>query len=361
MRSRKDIAYINGRFLTRPLTGVERTAYELVLALDKLLADQPGTTYQYILIYSGMLCNPIALKRIQLVKKGVFTGNLWEQLELPFYTGGSLLISMCTISSLFKRKQLLTVHDASFMAQPQFFPSAVRNWYKLAIPFLGRRIRKLITVSAFSKAELIKYFGFKEEHVVVIYNAADHLLRFNEPSDHFRKKINALKPYVLAVSSMSANKNFRGLSKEVEQINFKGHRMLIAGGIIPTLKQVSLPGGVNYLGYVSNEELRYLYANASLFVFPSFYEGFGIPPLEAMIAGSPVLASNTSSMPEVLNDACEYFDPYNEGDLAAKIQLLLDDEDRLRSLTMRGQRQAALYSWQHSAKKLHLLIEKYAD
>ncbi len=354
--------FLNGRFLTKPLTGVQRTAFEMVEALDDLLEQNiiAREDQSFILIYSGTIVNPIRLKHISLLKKGVMEGNLWEQLELPLYTVGSLLISMCTISTLFKRKQMVIIHDASFLVNPQFFSTGFRSWYKLAIPALGKIARHIITVSTFSKKELIRHAGIKEEKISVVYNAADHLLRFGEPNIEFKRKIDALKPYCLAVSSLGSNKNFKGLSDAVKKADLSTYNMLIAGGAISVLKETAAhDNAVTYLGYVSNEELKYLYSQAALFIFPSFYEGFGIPPLEAMISGCPVLASNTSAMPEVLESACVYFDPYLPGDLAIKMQQLLRDSNKLEELKEKGFLQAAKYSWKSSALNFYKIMNTY--
>jgi glycosyltransferase involved in cell wall biosynthesis len=136
--------------------------------------------------------------------------------------------------------------------------------------------------------------------------------------------------------------------------------MLIAGGVMPTLQQVRPDPAINYLGYVSNEELKFLYKNASLFIFPSFYEGFGIPPLEAMHCGCPVLSSNTSSLPEVLGDACAYCDPADTDDIAAKIDQLINNEQALHDLKIKGYGQAAKYSWENSARRLYTILDGFA-
>lgn len=357
------IIYLNGRFLTQTITGVQRTAYELVIALDELieLGIIDKNKYLLILIYSGTLTNPISLKHIKIIKKGVLKGNLWEQLELPFYTADGLLLSMCTVSTLFKIKQIVIIHDASPAVNPSYFPFAIRVWYKLAFKVLGTISRQIITVSNFSKSELVKCCGFNPHKVAVVYNAANHILKYKEPNEAFKQKIEALKPYCLAVSSLGANKNFKSLSRAVNSINFKNYKMLIAGGVMPTLQNAILDTSVNYLGYVSNEELKYLYAHASLFIFPSFYEGFGIPPLEAMISGCPVLASHTSALPEVLGDACKYCDPANYQSIASQITLLINNADGLVHLKAKGYQQAAKYNWHTSALQVFEIIKGFLD
>jgi glycosyltransferase involved in cell wall biosynthesis len=357
----KKTVFLNGRFLTRPLTGVQRTAFEMVCAIDRLIEKKQVEVddVSLVLIYSGEIINPIELKHIKLLQRGKFTGNVWEQLELPLYTWGSLLISMCSISTLFKAKQILIVHDASFLVNKSFFSFAFRTWYKFAIPFISFICRQIVTVSYFSRSELIKHGGINPKKLTVIYNSADHILRFGEPSETFTQKINALKPYCLTVSSLGANKNFPGLSKAIAKIDFSNYHMLIAGGEIGTLKYAPPGSEVNYLGYVSNDELKYLYTNASLFIFPSFYEGFGIPPLEAMICQCPVIASNTSSIPEVLADACDYFDPSDSEGMAQAIATLINDKARLNELKIKGYQRALNYDWEKSGLQLYKLIQKF--
>lgn len=352
--------YLNGRFLTQKITGVQRTAFELVMALDILL-DQDiidKNQYKFHLIYSGEIINPVELKHIKLIKRGLLKGNLWEQFELPFYTLNSLLVSMCTVSTLFKRKQIVIIHDASTLVNPAFFPFLLRLWYGIAIPALGKIAKRIITVSNFSKNELVKYAGIKSEKIAVIYNAPEHILRNEEPDELFKNKILSLKPYCLAVSSLGANKNFKGLSDAIAKIDFKQCNMLIAGGSVSTLQHTAPDSAaITYLGYVSDPELKFLYSNASLFIFPSFYEGFGIPPLEAMISGCPVLSSNTSSLPEILGDACAYCDPANADNIASGINSLINNEAALSLLRKKGIKQASLYNWLKSANELFRVIQ----
>jgi glycosyltransferase involved in cell wall biosynthesis len=351
---------INGRFLTMPLSGIQRVAYELITALDDLLerGEVDAAKFRFVLLHPGKFINSITLKHIHIKKVGALSGNLWEQLELPFYSRNRLLISLCSISPLVKTRQIVMVHDASFFINKQFFSRAFRLWYCFAIPLIMRRALQILTVSGFSNSELIKYTGVASNKIAVIPNAADHIVRFGKPADAFAEKINSFKPYCLAVSNLGANKNFSGLTKAISLIDFTGYKMLIAGGESSTLQRLAPDDKATYLGYVSDEELKYLYTNASLFVFPSFYEGFGIPPLEAMILGCPVAASNTSAIPEILEEACCYFDPANAGDIAAKISELINDAEKLNELREKGYRQAAKYKWKNSALQLFNLIVK---
>ncbi|HEX8462077.1 MAG TPA: glycosyltransferase family 1 protein [Segetibacter sp.] len=358
----KKTIYLNGRFLTQQLSGVQRSAFEVIKALDNLIDENlTSDQYDFILLYSGELRGKPSFKHIKLQCKGLLKGNLWEQFELPVYTGKKLLISLCSISTLFKKNQLVLVHDASFFINKHFFSKAFGRWYRYAIPRLAKTARHIITVSNFSKSELLKYCDIKPEGITVIYNSAEHLLNVEEPGDEFKERIKKLKPYCLAVSNIAANKNFGGLSVAINKVNFSQYKMLIAGGQLSSLAYAPPSSTATYLGYVTDQELRYLYKNASLFIFPSFYEGFGIPPLEAMISGCPVIASNTSSLPEVLGDASAYFNPADTDDMAKEIELLLNDNERLETLRIKGFEQASRYSWKNSAQKLYDLIETYGE
>lgn len=359
--TKKTKVIINGRFLTSPQTGVQRTAYELVLALDELIGSGQIETRDrsFILIYSGTIVNPITLNHIQLIKRGVLKGNLWEQLELPLYAVGHLLLNMCSIAPITKRNQIVFVHDVSFAVNKQFFSKKFTLWYSKAIPLLGKMSKRIVTVSQFSKKELVNRVGIAEQKITVIYNAAEHLLRFGKPDAAFMEKIEALKPFCLAVSSLGANKNFHGLSVALKNTDLGGHQMVIAGGAVGALKNASPNKDAVYLGYVSDQELVYLYQQASLFIFPSFYEGFGIPPLEAMLMGCPVISSNTSSLPEVLGDACAYLDPYDGADMGQKISSLINDPAQLAVFKQKGLLRASNYSWHSSALQLYQLIEEY--
>jgi glycosyltransferase involved in cell wall biosynthesis len=355
--------YINGRFLTVALNGIRRTAYELVYALDELIerGGVDSNRYKFIILYSGEIKNQIVLKHIQIIRRGILKGNLWEQFELPIYSFGSLLVSMCTISTLFKRKQVIIVHDASVFVNPQYFSSAFRAWYKFAVPLLGKLARHIITVSEFSKNELVKYAGFDDAKITVIYNAGEHIKRFGEPDDTFIAKIEQFKPYCLAVSSLAVNKNFNGLGKALNKITDLHHHMLIAGSKLTVLQENGQEDNMIYLGYVSNEELQYLYRNASLFIFPSFYEGFGIPPLEAMALGCPVIASDTTAMPEILGNASAYFNPYDATDMSVKIDLLLKNNDELTKLKNAGYRQSQAFNWTDSALRMYNILTSYSE
>lgn len=355
--------FLNGRFLTQSITGVQRTAHELIKALDNLIDESfiDPDQYELILIAPKEDLQQLHLKHIRLIQKGFLKGNLWEQLELPIYTFNHLLVSMGYVSSLLKRKQIIVMHDAATFSHPLFFKLAFRTWYKFAISILNKIALHIITVSKYSKSELIKYTKIKGDKVSVIYNAPGHIELYKEPEDEFKEKIKKLQPFFLGVSSLHPHKNFEMLSEAIVKADLSGYKMLIAGGAhAKSFEKVTLHNSIVVLGYVTNEQLKYLYSNASLFIFPSLFEGFGIPPLEAMMLGCPVLSSTATALPEVLGDACEYFDPHNVNDLVAKIEALVKNKTRLDELRDSGYERAALYNWKTSAVSLFELIKKFA-
>lgn len=359
----KKKVFFNGRFLTQPITGVQRTAHEMVRALDHLIGEGiiDGKEFEFILIVPKGKILFLQLNHIRQLQKGFFSGNLWEQVELPLYTFGHLLISMGSISALLKKKQMVIVHDAATFSNPAYFKFIFRTWYQTAIRVLSKTALQIITVSRYSKEQLVKYTRIKENRISVISNAADHITGFGDADEEFKKKIDALQPFMLGVSSLHPHKNFEILSKAVVMADIAEYRMVIAGGAYPkSFDTIVLDESVIVLGYVTNEQLKYLYSKAALFIFPSLFEGFGIPPLEAMIMGCPVLSSNTTSLPEVLGDACEYFDPHDVQDLIGKIEMLVHNKNRLQELREKGYERAAGYSWEKSAVAMLALIKKFA-
>ncbi|MBE9584300.1 glycosyltransferase family 4 protein [Mucilaginibacter sp. JRF] len=357
----KRTIYLNGRFLTVPLNGIRRTAFELIKALDDLLDSGAIDKDKYTLeiLYSGEIANPVELKHIKLTKRGILKGNLWEQLELPLYTAGKMLINFCTIAPLLKSNQISVIHDASVLINPQYFSPAFSKWYNFAVPLINKRAKHVVTVSEFSKQELHKTLKPARRDMTVMYNAGEHILDYEKPSQEFIDKVEKHKPYCLSVGSLAFHKNFQGLSKALKIADITSHNVLIAGGKLATLETSEAKDNLVYLGYVTDAELKHLYANADLFIFPSLYEGFGIPPLEAMNLGCPVIASNAASMPEVIADAGAYFDPTNVNDMAAKIKGLLNNATRLQELKQAGYDRAAYFNWHKSAGILFNAVAKY--
>ena len=302
--------YINGRFLTQTITGVQRYALEITRALDSLISDEKNLQkHEYIVIAPKDVLYSIKLQNILVVQKGVLKGHLWEQLELPIYSHDGFLINFCNCAPLFKKNQTVTIHDAAVSAVPHAFSLAFRTWYKLMFMWLGKSLKQIFTVSEFSKKELHKYYGIPLNKIHVTYNGIDHIKIFKVDDGIIDREGLKDKKYILAVSSMNPSKNFAlilDVAKLMPDVEF-----IIAGGSNAKVFQsagLDVPQNAKFIGYVSDEELMALYLHASVFVYPSLYEGFGIPPLEAMMCGCPVVVSDIEIFHEVYGNSVEYCD-----------------------------------------------------
>ena len=302
--------YINGRFLTQRITGVQRYALEITKALDNLISkDTAFQKHEYIVIAPKNVLYKVKLKNMSFVQRGILKGHLWEQFELPVYSRDGFLMNFCNCAPLIKRNQTVTIHDAAVSAVPHAFSLAFRTWYKMMFMWLGRSLKQIFTVSEFSKKELHKYYGIPLNKIHVTYNGIDHIKNLEVDEGIIDREDLKEKKYVLAVSSMNPSKNF-SLVLDVARL-MPDVEFIIAGGSNEKVFKsagLDVPQNARLIGYVSDEELMALYRHASVFVYPSLYEGFGIPPLEAMMCGCPVVVSDIEVFHEVYGDSVEYCD-----------------------------------------------------
>lgn len=349
---------VNGRFLTRRMTGVDRFAIEVLTAIDNLIAAGDPCTRDLdieVLVPPGNAPTR-QFQAIPVKLAGRRQGTQWEQLELPrLVPKGSLLLNLCNTGPAFKREQVVVIHDAGTERMPTGFSRGFRWWYKVLMPLLGVRAKRILTVSKFSQAELSDVYHISPTKIAVLPEGAEHILRVPLEPDCLQRFQLGQRPYLLAVSSMAAHKNFQLVLDALDQIDEPPFDVAIAGGAnarIFGIAGAARSDRVRWLGYVSDSELRTLYSSAIGFVFPSLYEGFGIPPLEAMACGCPVLAARAASMPEVLGDAALYFDPRDAAGLAEAMLRIAADGDLRAELVARGQRRLVQYSWEMAARRL---------
>ena len=357
-RARLRIA-INGRFLLRRQTGVDRFAGELCAALDQLLdaGDEmlDGVSLRLLLPHGEEPARDFA--HIPMQRIGIGSGHLWEQFALArALAPGELLASLCNTSPLAVTKQLVVIHDAATAAVPEAFSLAFRALYRSMMPLLGRRARRVLTVSQFSHQELVSRFAIPEDRLSVVSEGGEHILRANADPSVLARHGLGRRPFVLAVSSMASHKNFGQVLAALQALGGDaGFDVAIAGGANPRVFgefAMQAGGQVHWLGYVSDGELRALYQSAMCFVFPSKYEGFGIPPLEAMHCGCPVLAARAASIPEVCGDAALYFDPFSVADLSSALQRIAVDEPLRARLKAAGLQRCRAFSWESGARQL---------
>lgn len=353
------VVYINGRFLSRRMTGVDRFAIELLKALDQLINKQHESIvgYEfYILLPKGTKVD-ISFRYIPMVEIGSFQGHLWEQISLPAFRLGrkSLLLNLCNTAPVISWSQLVVIHDAAVSRIPDTFSWKFRLLYKILMPVLGYLSKRVLTVSEFSRRDLAKFFHISKRKIYVIGESGEHIKGFNVDNDILSKHGLSKKQYLLAVSSQAPHKNFKLISDAIEHLQDFEFDIVIAGGMNAAVfgqNANSLSRKIKWIGYVSNEELRTLYENALCFVFPSLYEGFGIPPLEAMSCGCPVLASNAASIPEVCGDAALYFSPEDPNALAVLIESFCKDSELQKRMITKASHRAATFSWESAALSL---------
>ena len=357
----KQKIFVNGRFLTQPVTGVQRYAIEVLKALDGLIecgeVDLGGA--QIEILTPPEPCHPLTMRRIGIRPVGRLRGNPWEQVDLPWHARTGLLVGLCNINPVLHFHQMITIHDASVFAVPQAYSRAFRLKYQVILQLVGRTAHRVITDSCFSKDELIRYCGIKAEKVNVIPAGSEHILAVPPDEGVFARHAIGARPYVLAVSSQSPHKNYAGLVQAAGLLTEAGFDFVFAGGTFGAVfrsQQAGLPSNVRSLGYVTDAELRALYEHADCFVYPTFYEGFGLPPLEAMRLGCPVVVSRAASLPEVCGDAALYVDPHRPEEIAAQIVEARQPGMR-QELRARGLQQSARFTWANTARLVWAIID----
>lgn len=338
-------------------------AMEVVKSLDDLVAD--GAIHpdcSFMILAPKNIKQQLSLRHIPIKQVGRLTGHAWEQVELPLYSSGSLLLNLCGPAPLLKRKQIVTIHDAAVFANSENFSAKFTAWYRFLFRSLKYRSKKWITVSQFSKDELQKYVNVREQNISVHHLGVDHMEKTQSDPHILEKHGLTGGGYILAVSSKSPNKNFGAIIQSLELLQSENFQCVIVGGANHPVFQagnseVTASSSVKFVGYVTDEELKALYEHAACFVFPSFYEGFGLPPVEAMACGCPVVASGSASIPEVCGTSALYCNPYEAEDIADKLKLLLNNEALRQQLRQTGLEHAARYRWRKTASGICTDIE----
>jgi len=357
---------INGRFLAQPVSGVQRYARELIQALDRLLIRANGCAVPSATIWvptnvrADML--PTGLQALRIEQAGRLTGHLWEQVELPHLARNAVLISLTNSAPLLHARQVVAIHDGAIVEYPGDFKWSYRVWYRGLYAGLRRTPTRFISVSSFAAKEVTRHFGIASNRITVIPNAADHFLGL-EPDRTVLDRLRLPEHgYVLAVGGWSRRKNLTMVEQALT--GFEGcPTLVVAGGggsrAFAASKAASLSSSI-LLDHVSDAAIKALYRSALCLVFPSRYEGFGLPPLEAMACGCPVIASRAASMPEVCEDAALYCDPDRPETVATNIRLLMTDQALRAKLIARGSERVRLFSWHRSASKLLETAERQA-
>jgi len=340
--------FINGRFLSRRITGVERYATELLRELDRMA--RPETCV--LLLPPDVIKEP-KYQNITVKKVGHLRNRLWEHITLPMYARqhSAVTLNLCNTAPLIA-PGICCIHDVKIKARPKDFSRGFRMWYQLLFCNETARCRDILTVSEFSKEEILRYYQIAGERITVVPDAWQHYERIPEAKDVPEKFGLKRYGYYFFMASMEPNKNLNWI---LEAARHNPNSVFAAAGsanpeVFRKQNMGGFPPNVHLLGYVSDSEAKTLMKYCKAFIFPSFYEGFGIPPMEALSAGAgQVLVSDTQVMHEVFGEGVQYIDPYK-----ATI-----DFERIEPITVRARQEIlSRYSWKHSAEILMELLHR---
>lgn len=300
---------VNGRFLLQRITGVQRYARELLTELDKIV--MPGEVEMAVPPEAKDI--PV-YRNIKVVKTGQFHNRVWEHISFPLYVKkrNGIPLSLCNVAPI-PYPGIVCIHDVKIKVRPKDFSKKFLLWYNLLFSNACRRARKIITVSEFSKKEICKYYHVKPERIVVIPSAWQHYQKIKYDEGTLTKYKLKRNEYYFSMSSLEPNKNFKWIAETAK--NNPDKIFAVAGTINKKVFAEGLgfecPLNMKFLGYVSDEEAKTLMRECKAFLFPTFYEGFGLPPLEAMSAGAKnIIVSDSEVMHEVFDDAVQYVDPH---------------------------------------------------
>jgi glycosyltransferase involved in cell wall biosynthesis len=318
---------IDARAAARPeLGGVERWARELATRLPRL------GDYE------------VLQPRPRLVHRA---GHAWEQLVLPARAANArALLCPANLAPLAYPRNVIVIHDAAALRHPEWYSPAYAAWQGRILPALARRALHVVTVSEFSRRELTELLGLRD--VSVIPGGVDPRYTPEADSDAARRELGLTGPYVLCVASQTARKNLQALTPLAAHVE-----VVVAGGHRPQFAREDGLDALRHLGAVPEHLLPGLYAGAEAFALPSLYEGFGLPVLEAMACGTPVVASDRTALPETAGGAARLAPP---DEVAAATRDLLDDEPERQRLREAGLRRAKEFTWARTAGEIDALL-----
>ncbi len=380
MRTKQKIL-IDGLSLLSPFTGVAKYTYENASRMREQYSDQYEWFYDYGFHSKDLIQKDSVKESETLLKKikSIIVSN-----PLLKSVVRDILSSISAVSStrydlywqpnyIPKRvkanKVVTTVHDFSFHVQPEWHPKERLKYFQKNFWENASASDWIITGSNFTKQEIMTYMDYPVDKITVIYHAVDHnIYKVYERSVLQKTKKNFKLPdnFLLFVGSIEPRKNLINLLKAYHKLSDnlkKIHPLVLIGfkgwenkEIMDEIEKEK--SNIRYLGYVTDEELVHIYNLATLLVYPSLYEGFGIPPLEAMACGTAVIVSNVASLPEVCANAAEYVDPKNNSDITEKITLLLNNKKRRDALIIKGLEHVKKFTWERAAKEHMHVFEK---
>jgi glycosyltransferase involved in cell wall biosynthesis len=285
-------------------------------------------------------------------------GHAWEQALLPLASRrAAIVLSPANLAPLaLGRRNVVVIHDAAALRHPEWYGRAYVAYQRALLPRLARTAGRVITVSEFSRGELVDALGAPPDRVAVVPNGVEERFSQDADAEGARAALGLERPYVLAVGTRIARKNLAGLERAAAALAAEGVDLVAAGSARAYMRDEG-DTPVRALGYVPDDRLPGLYAGARALVMPSLYEGFGLPVLEAMASGTPVVAADRAALPEVAGGAALLFDPDDTEAAAQALVRVLGDADLAASLRDRGLARAAEFTWHATARQVDAVVE----
>jgi len=255
-------------------------------------------------------------------------------------------------------EQVLTIHDASVFDHPEWFRPAFAAWTRLSWKILAKRAKTIITVSEFSKQRLKHHLGLPDEKIHVVYNGVGEPFEPQSAKcvEELKEKLGIWKPYFLFVGTLEPRKNLKTLLEAWSMAGLNNYQLFVSG--VEGKVFTSEDSRAKSVTCVEDDDLPALYSGASAFIFPSTYEGFGLPVLEAMACGAPVITSNTTALAEVFGDAAMLISPEKPEEIAHAMQVIIEDKSLARNLHEEGLRKASKLTWEKSVRETEAILRE---
>ncbi|MBI4744908.1 MAG: glycosyltransferase family 4 protein [Actinobacteria bacterium] len=353
---------IDGRMVLDKTTGIGQYTFNILKELAQI--DKKN---QYIIFSDDRLKEFVSDKdNFILEKTGTKVFSVSEQVVLPFLISKNKIDVFHTPSFaapvFLPCSSIMTIHDLIHLNFPDLFSRKVRIYYEEVVKRAALRMKKIIAVSESSKKDIIKWLNLDPDKIVVIYNGVSRIYHPTEDENTLnsvKNKFGISKRFILFVGNRKPHKNILRLIEAFKILKNKVDCSLLiitdndSRFTEPEEKvlELDLSNDVIISGPVENEELPLLYSAADVFILPSLCEGFGLPALEAMSCGTPVVASETSSLPEVIGSAGILIDPYDVNSIADALEKILEDDVLRKEMIKRGYSQAAKFNWRDTAGK----------
>lgn len=353
---------INGDFVGFKQTGVARYAREVTVALDALVREaDPLTADLRMLMVAPREPQGLNLTHIRVRVVPEFNKprlpQMWAQAQLPRFVEGGLL-SFCNLAPVWKQRHIVCIHDLHTFLMPESYGAGFRLAHRLILPALGRTAFRITTVSSLSKSHLVEHKIAPPEKIAVTYNGADHARRWDASRSLLPL---GPRPFVICLGQRQKYKNIDLVWRIAPALDALGLDVYVAGDLDEAAIAsfgAQTPENVRLLGRISDNDLAAALQTARCLLFPSRIEGFGLPAVEAMIHGCPVVASTSPCLPEIAGDAALYADPDDADGWVAQIAKLHSSEVLRADMARKGASQAERYSWREIARTyLRLMAE----